>query len=76
MSDTQQCVSCAHLEERVSRRWYWCDKQSDWTSLATSCDDYRPIAGPGINAPPHARGPELQNGMPIFSRGQGRTKHS
>lgn len=40
-----QCVSCAHLEERVSRRWYWCDKQSTWTSLATSCDEYAPLAG-------------------------------
>jgi hypothetical protein len=44
MSQSQLCVSCAHLEERVSRRWYWCDKQNDWTSLATSCDEYAPPA--------------------------------
>lgn len=44
MSQPQLCVSCAHLEERVSRRWYWCDLQNDWTSLATSCDEYAPLS--------------------------------
>lgn len=56
MSQPQLCVSCAHLEERVSRRWYWCDKQNDWTSLATSCDDYAPLvadeAGSADGEPP------------------------
>lgn len=54
MSQPQACVSCAHLEERVSRRWYWCDKQNDWTSLATCCDDYAPLAEAGSDDEPPA----------------------
>lgn len=64
MTQTQLCANCAHLEERVSRRWYWCDKQNDWTSLATSCDEYAPLAGDdvGDNAEPPP--------LPLYIRGR------